>query len=114
MELSTASDKAPRILIADDDPSIVDLLADRCARMGFVVETASNGIQALLKARRNAPAVLIIDVNMPGVDGLSVCTRLLAGADALLAGDLALFGVGALALTLAQTMFRRELLFERR
>ena len=38
---------------------------------------------------------------------------LLADADALLAGDLALFGVGALALTMTQTMFRRELLFER-
>jgi CheY-like chemotaxis protein len=79
-ELSTASDTAPRILIADDDPSIVKVLAERCTRMGFIVETANNGIQALLKARRDAPALLIIDVNMPGADGLSVCARLLAGA----------------------------------
>jgi PleD family two-component response regulator len=42
----------PRMLIADDDPSIVRLLADHCARMGFDVDTASNGIQALLKASR--------------------------------------------------------------
>ncbi len=68
---------APRMLIADDDPSIVRLLADHCARMGFDVDTASNGIQALLKASRFKPDVLVIDVNMPEVDGLSVCAHLL-------------------------------------
>jgi CheY-like chemotaxis protein len=67
----------PRMLIADDDPSIVRLLADHCARMGFDVDTASNGIQALLKASRGRPDVLVIDVNMPEVDGLSVCAHLL-------------------------------------
>lgn len=67
----------PKVLIADDDPSIVRLLADHCARMGFDVDTASNGIQALLKASRTEPDTLVIDVNMPEVDGLSVCARLL-------------------------------------
>ena len=67
----------PRVLIADDDPSIVRLLADHCARMGFDVDTASNGIQALLKASRTELDTLVIDVNMPEVDGLSVCARLL-------------------------------------
>jgi CheY-like chemotaxis protein len=70
-------DVAPRMLIADDDPSIVRLLGDHCARMGFDVETASNGILALLKAGRRKPDVLVIDVNMPEVDGLSVCAHLL-------------------------------------
>jgi CheY-like chemotaxis protein len=69
--------RAPRMLIADDDPSIVRLLADHCARMGFDVETASNGIQALLKASRIKPQIIIIDVNMPEVDGLSACAHLL-------------------------------------
>jgi CheY-like chemotaxis protein len=69
--------ETPRILIADDDPSIVRLLADHCGRMGFNVDTASNGIQALLKASRVKPDTLIIDVNMPEVDGLSVCAHLL-------------------------------------
>jgi CheY-like chemotaxis protein len=72
-----SSDETPRMLIADDDPSIVRLLADHCARMGFDVDTASNGIQALLKANRIKPDILVIDVNMPEVDGLSVCARLL-------------------------------------
>ena len=47
-----SSEQTPRMLIADDDPSIVRLLADHCARMGFDVDTASNGIQALVKASR--------------------------------------------------------------
>jgi CheY-like chemotaxis protein len=72
-----AGQKAPKMLIADDDPSVVRLLADRCAKMGFEVETATNGIQALIMIRRNQPDVLIVDVNMPEVDGLSVCARLL-------------------------------------
>ena len=72
-----SGDKTSRMLIADDDPSIVRLLADHCARMGFDVDTASNGIQTLLKASRFKPDILVIDVNMPEVDGLSVCAHLL-------------------------------------
>jgi CheY-like chemotaxis protein len=76
-EIFGVSRQGPKMLIADDDPSIVRLLANRCTLMGFEVETAANGIQALLKAKRSKPDVLIIDVNMPEVDGLSVCAHLL-------------------------------------
>ena len=55
----------PRMLIADDDPAILRLLADRCARIGFQVDVASNGMQAILKASRSKPDILVIDVNMP-------------------------------------------------
>jgi CheY-like chemotaxis protein len=44
--------------------------------MGFEVQTAANGLQALIKARRYHPDVLIIDINMPEADGLSVSARL--------------------------------------
>jgi CheY-like chemotaxis protein len=74
--VNVASRKMPKMLIADDDPAIVRLLAERCASMGFEVETASNGIQALLRANRTQPDILIIDVNMPKADGLSVCAQL--------------------------------------
>jgi CheY-like chemotaxis protein len=74
---SRSDNETPRLLIADDDPSIVRLLADHCARLGFNVDTAANGIQALLKASRAKPDILVIDVNMPEVDGLSVCAHLL-------------------------------------
>jgi CheY-like chemotaxis protein len=76
-EISGMSQQGPKMLIVDDDPSIVRLLANRCTRMGFEVETAANGIQALLKAKRSKPDILVIDVNMPEVDGLSVCAHLL-------------------------------------
>ncbi len=66
-----------KMLIADDDPAIVRLLADRCMKMGFKVETAMNGVQLLVKALRSHPDILIVDVNMPELDGLSVCVRLL-------------------------------------
>lgn len=70
------SDETPRILIADDDPSVVRLLEDHCVRLGFDVETASNGMQAILKASRAKPSILVIDVNLPELDGLSVCAYL--------------------------------------
>jgi CheY-like chemotaxis protein len=69
--------RRPRMLIADDDASIVKLLADRCASVGFEIETAANGIQALVKANRRHPDLMVIDVNMPEADGLTVCARLL-------------------------------------
>jgi CheY-like chemotaxis protein len=68
---------APSVLVADDDPSVLELVADYCTRMGFDVETASDGIQAFLKVRRGKPDILVIDVNMPELDGLSVCAHLL-------------------------------------
>jgi CheY-like chemotaxis protein len=69
--------KPPRMLIADDDPAIVKMLAERCASVGFEIETATNGLQALIKANRSHPDIVIIDVNMPEADGLTVCARLL-------------------------------------
>jgi CheY-like chemotaxis protein len=67
----------PKMLIADDDLAIVRLLSDRLTSVGFEVETASNGIQALIKANRSHPDIMVIDVNMPEADGLTVCARLL-------------------------------------
>ncbi|WP_322513997.1 response regulator [Rhodopseudomonas palustris] len=68
---------APRILIADDDPGVLAVLATRCRKMGFEVDTANNGMQMLLKARRTAPDLMIVDVNMPKLDGLTASCHLL-------------------------------------
>ena len=67
----------PRLLVADDDPAILELLTDILTRMGFQVETATNGVQASVKARRYEPDVAIFDIHMPGADGLSASARLL-------------------------------------
>ncbi|ABD08659.1 response regulator receiver domain protein [Rhodopseudomonas palustris HaA2] len=68
---------APRILIADDDPGVLAALSTRCKKMGFEVDTAHNGMQMLLKARRTAPDLMIVDVNMPKLDGLTASCHLL-------------------------------------
>ena len=73
-----SKDEAKRILIVDDDPSVLRLVSDHCARIGLSVATAATGMQAFLKASRSKPDILIIDVNMPELDGLSVCAHLMA------------------------------------
>jgi CheY-like chemotaxis protein len=66
----------PKILVADDDPCARNAVAERCKRMGFEVETAANGLQTLVKAGEWRPDILVIDVHMPEVDGLSVLSYL--------------------------------------
>jgi CheY-like chemotaxis protein len=77
MTIFKPGETAPLILIADDDPAIVRLLADRCSLMGFEVETASNGTQALRRVRQGGVDTLIIDVQMLDLDGLSISAYLL-------------------------------------
>jgi CheY-like chemotaxis protein len=77
MDKLTSNKVAPKMLIADDDPCVLRAVADRCIRMGFDVETASNGLQALIKASQREPDILVIDVHLPEVNGLSVLTYLL-------------------------------------
>ena len=66
-----------RVLIADDDPAVVRALSVRCKKLGLEVETAANGLQAILKAQRNPPRLLILDIKMPEADGFRVCEWLL-------------------------------------
>lgn len=60
------------ILIADDDDDIVDVLSTRCRGMGLWVETAGDAMDALRKIDQKRPDVVILDVNMPCGNGLSV------------------------------------------
>ena len=78
---SNADAETPKVLIADDDQGIVRLLANRCAKMGFEVQTATDGWQALTGPTR--PDVLIVDINMPDLNGLSLASHLLNGDKAL-------------------------------
>ncbi len=63
----------PRMLVADDDPCVLRAISDRCARIGFEVETTINGLKSLIKAVQCNPDILVVDVHMPEVDGLSLC-----------------------------------------
>jgi len=64
-------------LVADDDPIIREYLSVRCAEVGLRVETAADGLRALLKASKEDPDLLILDLHLPDVEGFRVCERLL-------------------------------------
>lgn len=73
----------PRILVIDDDPSMTSLLKRGLAYEGYAVHTAAGGEAGLHIAREHQPDLVILDVMMPGIDGLDVLRRLRA-ADAIL------------------------------
>jgi len=72
----TATTPEARLLVVDDEPNIVDLLATSLRFAGFEVATARNGSEALRLAPEFRPDLLVLDVMMPGIDGFSVVRRL--------------------------------------
>lgn len=68
------------ILIVDDEQDIVDALAYQLKREGFRVSTAGDGERALALAQRDVPDAIILDLMLPGIDGLEVCRALRAHA----------------------------------
>jgi len=65
-----------KILAVDDDPSVITLLEKRLVASGYDVLTASNGLDALAIARRELPALIILDILMPELDGSETAARL--------------------------------------
>jgi CheY-like chemotaxis protein len=65
-----------KVLIADDDRYVVDILAKGCEQMGFHVATATDGIKAVLKAATFKPDILVVDVHMPETNGFSIASHL--------------------------------------
>ena len=61
-----------KILIVDDEPKIVRLVADYLAAAGFDVVTARTGDEALMRVRTDAPDLVVLDLGLPGLDGLDV------------------------------------------
>ena len=62
-----------RILVAEDDPDIASLLAHYLQRAGFEADLVSSGADVLPRIKKAPPDVLLLDVMLPGLDGLSVC-----------------------------------------
>ncbi|MGI6368764.1 MAG: response regulator transcription factor [Anaerolineae bacterium] len=65
-----------RILIVDDEPEIVRVLRGYLERANYTVLTASSGPEALRRARTEAPDLILLDVMLPGMDGIDVCRTL--------------------------------------
>ena len=71
--------KKHRILIVDDEESMRDFLSIMLHREGYHVDTAADGQSGLAIARDNPPDLVVLDLMLPGIDGLEVCRRLRAG-----------------------------------
>jgi DNA-binding response OmpR family regulator len=71
-----------RILVVDDEPPIVELLTGYLQREAWLVEVAGDGLAALDAVRRFDPDVIVLDVMLPGLDGVEVCRRLRTFSDA--------------------------------
>ena len=88
MELYEATTQKPgygeslmNILVVDDDPEIVSFVKRGLIYDGYEVDTASDGSEALAKARDAEPDLVILDIMMPGIDGIEVSRRLRQASD---------------------------------
>ena len=80
--MPTQSNLSPRVLMVDDDAKLSALVAEYLAREGMEVEVVHDGAQGLERARAAPPALIILDVMLPGLSGLDVLRGLRAGGDA--------------------------------
>jgi two-component system response regulator MprA len=69
------------ILVVDDDPEIADLVKRALAYEGYTVDTASDSGEALSKALDRQPDLVVLDIMMPGIDGIEVSKRLREASD---------------------------------
>lgn len=75
---SPAPARAESIMIVDDEPSICDLFSEYFTKRGYRVLTAENGLKALAMVKHEVPKLIIIDINMPIMDGVSLVRELRA------------------------------------
>jgi DNA-binding response OmpR family regulator len=66
----------PKILVVDDEPEAVELVEFNLRQTGFEVVTAADGAEALRKARKTTPNLIVLDLMLPELDGLEVCKLL--------------------------------------
>jgi len=66
----------PRILVVDDDPQILSMMKRGLTFAGYAVDLAETGEQALVIALDRPPSLVVLDVMLPGMDGVEVCRRL--------------------------------------
>jgi CheY-like chemotaxis protein len=82
--MSSAYPQSDMILVADDSMTILAMVSSRLERAGYDIITASRGDEALTLVQQNRPRLVLLDVEMPGLDGIEVTRRI--RADAALAG----------------------------
>jgi DNA-binding response OmpR family regulator len=71
-----------RALVVDDEPSLVRAVAEYLRHEGYIVDTAGDGDAALAAARTAPPDLVVLDLMLPGIDGIEVCRQLRTFSDA--------------------------------
>jgi DNA-binding NtrC family response regulator len=61
-----------RVLVVDDEPALIDVIVEHLIDSPYIVETATNGADALAAVARDRPDVVLLDIKMPGLDGMDV------------------------------------------
>jgi DNA-binding response OmpR family regulator len=67
-----------RVLVVDDDPNVAEVVTRYLEREGYEVETVGDGLVAVDRATADPPDLVVLDLMLPGIDGLEVCRRLRA------------------------------------
>ncbi|MBV9823962.1 MAG: response regulator, partial [Actinobacteria bacterium] len=65
-----------RALVVEDEAPLAQLVTDYLSRERFTVEQVADGAEALVRARAFDPDVVVLDIGLPGLDGIEVCRRL--------------------------------------
>jgi two-component system, OmpR family, response regulator len=72
-----SSAASPRVLVVDDEATLREPLCDYLSRQGFIVDQAASAAQARSMMRAQQPDLVLLDIMMPGEDGLSLCRHLI-------------------------------------
>ena len=81
-DATPAPTASPRALVVDDEPSLVRVVVGYLEADGFTVDSAGDGPTALDIARQNGPDIVVLDLGLPGMDGVEVCRTLRTFTDA--------------------------------
>jgi two-component system OmpR family response regulator len=74
--MPTTIDRKAAVLVVDDEEALTDLVSSALRFAGYEVRTAADGFEALRSIKADPPGVIVLDVNMPELDGFEVCRRL--------------------------------------
>lgn len=80
-DVVSETDTRPRILVVEDEEAIAQGLVFNLERKGYLVEHASDGLEAMGKLSGHRYDLVLLDVRLPGIDGFEVCQRMRAGND---------------------------------
>ncbi|KAA3620658.1 MAG: DNA-binding response regulator [Flavobacterium sp.] len=67
-----------RILLVDDEPDILEIIGYNLSSEGYQISTAENGVEAIAKAKKQKPHLIVLDVMMPEMDGIEACEKIRA------------------------------------